>query len=53
MKNVVLAYDGSQSALPALKRVAEMAPADVSVIVVCAVETLIRSRVPTAPLSTQ
>jgi nucleotide-binding universal stress UspA family protein len=47
---VVLAYDGSESAQPPLKRVAEMPSSDVAITVVCAVETLIRSRVPHGPV---
>jgi nucleotide-binding universal stress UspA family protein len=47
---VVLAYDGSDSARPALERVAAMPPGEVAITVVCAVETLIRSRVPHGPV---
>jgi len=49
-RTVVLAYDGSESARPALQRVVAMSPDKVSITVVCAIETLIRSRVPHGPV---
>jgi nucleotide-binding universal stress UspA family protein len=50
MTKIVLGYDGSDSAKQALNRVAEMNAADTAVTVVCAVDTLIRSRVPHGPV---